>query len=86
MLLAFLLAFSLAANVHSASAYTPQKGDFFNYSETTAVNNGKGVYTGYTDQLDTTGMEQVNSINGSIVSAHICFPLAETRCNSLKAQ
>ncbi|MCL4518338.1 MAG: hypothetical protein M1587_03990 [Thaumarchaeota archaeon] len=73
MLLAFLLAFSLAANVHLASAYTPQKGDLFNYSETTTVNNGKGVYTGYTDQLDTAGMEQVNSINGSIVSAHYSY-------------
>ena len=55
--------------MHLASAYTPQKGDYFKYSETTTVNNGQGSYTGYTDQLETTGMEQMNSVNGSLVSA-----------------
>ncbi len=69
-LFAFLLLFAAAANAHTAFGYTPQRGDFFNYSETTTVNNGNGVYTGYTDQLDTTGMEQVNSVNGSIASTH----------------
>ena len=72
-LFAFLLLFSLATNMHFASAYTPQKGDSFNYSETTTVNNGNGVYTGYTDQLNTTGMEQVNSVNGSIVNTHYSY-------------
>lgn len=59
--------------MHLVSAYTPQKGDYFRYSETTTVNNGQGVYTGYTDQLQTTGMEQMNSINGSVVSASYSY-------------
>ena len=56
-----------------ASAYTPHKGDYFKYSETTAVNNGKGSYTGYTDQLQTTGTEQMNSVDGSLVSAFYSY-------------
>jgi len=69
MLLAFLLAISIVANVHLVSANTPQKGDYFNYSETTTVNNGQGVYTGYTDQVQTTGKEQMNSVSGGVVSS-----------------
>ncbi len=73
MLVAFLLVLSTVANAHVASAYTPQRGDYFRYSENTTVNNGQGVYTGYTDQLQTTGMEQMNSVNGSIVSASYSY-------------
>ncbi|MDG6997322.1 MAG: hypothetical protein JRN52_15505 [Nitrososphaerota archaeon] len=73
ILLAFLLMPAIAANTHLSSAYAPQKGDFFNYSETTTVNNGKGVYTGYTDQLYTTGMEQMNTVNGNLVSASYSY-------------
>lgn len=72
-LLAFLLAISISANIQLVSAYTPQKGDYFNYSETTTVNNGQGGYTGYTDQLQTTGMERMNSVNGSVVSAFYSY-------------
>lgn len=68
VLFASLLALAIVANVHLASAYTPQKGDSFGYSETTTVNNGQGSYSGYTDQLQTTGTEQMNSVNGSLVS------------------
>ena len=73
VMLTFLLAFSIVANLHLASAYTPQKGDYFKYSETTTVNNGEGSYTGYTDQLKTTGTEQMNSVNGSVVSASYSY-------------
>ncbi len=73
MLLAFLLVIAIVANMHLVSAYVPQKGDYFRYSETTTVNNGQGSYTGYTDQLQTTGMEQVNSVNGSLVSAFYSY-------------
>jgi hypothetical protein len=69
MLFAFLLVTAVVANVHLTSAYTPQKGDYLKYSETTTVNNGQGSYVGYTDELQTTGMEQANSINGSLVSS-----------------
>jgi len=68
-LFAFLLAASIGASAHVASAYTPQKGDGFGYSETTTVNDGQGSYAGYTDQLQTTGKEQMDSVNGSVVSA-----------------
>ena len=73
VLFAFLLATAIVANMHVASAYTPQKGDYFHYSETTTVGDGEGVYTGYTDQLETTGMEQMNSVNGSVVSASYSY-------------
>ncbi len=69
ILLAFLIALAAAAGVRPASAYSPQKGDSFAYSETIAVNNGQGSYSGYTDQTQATGMEQMNSISGSSVSA-----------------
>jgi hypothetical protein len=69
LLFAFLLATAIAANVHPASAYTPQSGDHLAYSETTTVNNGQGSYEGYTDQLQATGAEQVNSVSGSVVSS-----------------
>jgi len=68
-LFAFLLAASIGASAHVASAYAPQKGDGFGYSETTTVNDGQGSYAGYTDQLQTSGTEQVNSVDGSVVSA-----------------
>ncbi len=64
-----LMALAVAANANSVSAYAPQSGDFFNYSETTTVNNGQNSYSGYTDQTQTTGMEKMTSISGSNVSA-----------------
>ena len=73
LLLALLLLPVSSTAFHPASAYAPQKGDSFHYSETTTVNNGKGVYTGYTDQLDTTGAEQMNSVSGSVVSASYSY-------------
>ncbi len=73
MLFSSLLAIAVAANSHPVSAYTPQKGDYFNYSETITVNNGQGSYTGYTDQTQVSGMEQLNSVNGSTVSASYSF-------------
>jgi hypothetical protein len=71
ILLAFLLASTILANSHflSSEAYAPQKGDYFKYSETTTVNNGQGVYTGYNDQTLTSGVEQMNAVSGSNVSA-----------------
>jgi len=73
LLFAFLLAIAIVANTDLVSAYTPQKGDNFRYVETTTVNNGQGSYTGYSDQLQTTGQEQVNSVNGSLVSASYLY-------------
>lgn len=66
---AFLLTLAVLANVHVASAYTPKAGDYLKYSETTTVKNGTGSYSGYTDQAQTTGTEQMNSVSGSIVSS-----------------
>jgi len=71
VLLAFLVA--IAASAHSVSAFTPQKGDRFGYSETITVNNGQGSYTGYTDQTRITGMEQMNAVSGSDVSASYSY-------------
>ena len=64
-----LIALAVAANANSVSAYAPQSGDFFNYSETTIVNNGQNSYAGYTDQTQTTGMEKMTTISQSNVSA-----------------
>jgi hypothetical protein len=69
LLLALLLASAIVANMHFVSAYAPQKGDFFKYSETITVNNGSGSYTGYTDQSQINGTEQMNGVNGSVVAA-----------------
>ena len=73
ILLSSLLAIAIAANLHSVSAYAPHKGDYFNYSETITVNNGQGSYSGYTDQTQITGTEQMNSVSGSIVSAFYTY-------------
>jgi hypothetical protein len=73
ILLSFLLAIAIVANVHSVSAYAPRKGDYFNYSETIIVNNGQGSYTGYTDQTQITEMEEMNSVSGSNVSAFYTY-------------
>ena len=73
ILLSFLLTIAILANVHSVSIYAPQKGDYFNYSETIIVNNGQGSYTGYTDQTQIDGMEQMNSVSGSNVSASYSY-------------
>jgi hypothetical protein len=64
-----LIALAVAANANSVTAYAPQSGDFFNYSETTTVNNGQNSYSGYADQTQTTGMEKMNTISQSNVSA-----------------
>ncbi len=57
------------ANVYSVLAYAPQKNDSFNYSERITVDNSQGSYSGYTDQTSITGMEKMNSVSGSNVSA-----------------
>ena len=64
-----LLTLMTVARVQSFSTFA-QKGDYFNYSETTTVNNGQGSYTGYTDQTQITGMDQVTSIDGSDISSY----------------
>jgi hypothetical protein len=68
-LVALLLAISVGVNLHPVSAYSPQKGDFFKYSETITVNDGQGSYNGYTDQSLINGTEQMTGTNGSVVSA-----------------
>jgi hypothetical protein len=73
VLVALLLAIAIAANAQTVSAYAPQRGDSFGYSETTTVNDGQGSYTGYTDQAQTTGMERMNSVDGSLVSASFSY-------------
>jgi len=69
----FLVAVALAASVHPVSAYAPQKGDRFDYSETIVVNNGQGSYAGYNDQTQVTGTEQVNSVSDGNVSSHYSY-------------
>jgi hypothetical protein len=73
LLFGILLAVSTASSAHTVLAYAPQKGDSFGYSETTVVNNGQGSYTGYDDQLRTTGRQQVNSVSGNVVSASYSY-------------
>jgi hypothetical protein len=73
LLIVFLFAFAGVTQIQSLSAYAPQKGDFFKYSETITVNNGQGSYLGYTDQSQITGSEQVNGLNGSIVSSSYTY-------------
>ena len=68
-----LLTITIAFNLLSVSAYAPQKGDYFNYSETITVNNGQGSYTGYTDKTQVTGTEQMNSVSGSNISASYTY-------------
>jgi hypothetical protein len=69
----FVVALAIASIGNSVAAYAPRSGDFFNYSETTTVNNGGGSYSGYTDQAQTTGMEKMNSISGNNVSAKYSY-------------
>jgi len=73
ILLTFLLVIAVAGNLLSVSAYTPQKGDYFNYSETITVNNGQGSYTGYTDKTQITGTEEMNSVSGSNVASSYTY-------------
>jgi hypothetical protein len=69
LLAALILGIAISATVPTVSAHTPQKGDYFQYSQTINVNNGQGSYSGYTDQSQVTGKEQVTSVTGSNVSA-----------------
>lgn len=69
----FLVTIAILANANSVSAYSPQSGDSFNYSESVIVNNGGGSYSGYSDQTQTTGMEKMNSVSGSNVSASYSY-------------
>ena len=69
----FLVTIAILATANPVSAYAPQSGDFFNYSENITVNNGGGSYTGYTDQTHTTGMEKMNSVSGNNVSASYSY-------------
>jgi len=69
VLFVLLLAIAVSAGARPLLAYTPKPGDSFNYSETIAVNNGQGSYTGYTDQTLVTGMEQMNSVTAGLVSS-----------------
>jgi hypothetical protein len=69
----FVVALAIAAIANSVAAYAPRSGDFFNYSETTTVNNGGGSYTGYTDQTQTTGMEKMTSVSGNNVSTSYSY-------------
>lgn len=56
------------------TAFSPQSGDSFHFSETTNVSNGTGPnYNGYTEQTTTTGTEQVNSVSNGNVSAYYSF-------------
>ncbi|MGP8125875.1 MAG: hypothetical protein ACLQEQ_08465 [Nitrososphaerales archaeon] len=73
MLFLSVLAIAAAANSHPVWAYALQKGDYFDYSETITVNNGQGSYSGYTDQTQVSGIERMNSVNGSTVSASYTF-------------
>ncbi|MDA4123186.1 MAG: hypothetical protein OK456_08420 [Thaumarchaeota archaeon] len=73
VLLALLMANAFSGIAHPVSAYTPQAGDNFTYSETITVNNGQGSYSGYTDQLTASGVEQVNSVSGSNVTSSYSY-------------
>lgn len=63
----------LFSSMHPVSAYTPQKGDYFKYTENTIVNNGSGVYTGYQDQTLTNGTESVTNVSGSSVTTAFAY-------------
>jgi len=70
IVLAFMLTLAIVANVHSVSKSAPQKGDFLDYSESITVNDGQGVYTGYTDQTEISGTESMTAVRGSSVSTY----------------
>jgi hypothetical protein len=74
VLFALLLAALVATNFNRfSSAYSPKQGDYFTYSETIIVNNGQGSYTGYTDQTNVNGTEQVNAANNGVASASYTY-------------
>jgi hypothetical protein len=73
LLMLLLLGMTIVGSMNTASAYAPQNGDYFRYSESTVVNNGQGSYTGYTDQTQTTGTEQIISVNGSLVHSSYSY-------------
>ena len=64
-----LLTIAATAGSHPVLAYSPHKGEYFDYSETITVNNGQGSYSGYTDRTQVSGAEQMNLVEGSNVSA-----------------
>lgn len=84
LLLMLLLEAGFGTNLWQVVAYTPQKGDYFDYSETITVNNGTGSYSGYTDQTTATGAEQLESVNGSIVttSYHTSYQFSNSQGSS----
>lgn len=73
ILLSLLVLLAFNASTQSVTAYAPQQGDYFRYSETTLVNNGRGSYAGYSDQTSTTGMEEIKSVNGSNVLSYYSY-------------
>lgn len=75
LLLAILLVsvFASASGTLTVAAFAPQAGNYFKYSETITLNNGTGTYLGYTEQENVTGIEQINGVNGSIVSAYYSY-------------
>ena len=70
---ALILLLAVWANLPQASAYSPKSGDSFKYSETITVDNGQGSYTGYSDQSQVVGMEQVQSVAGSVASSSYSY-------------
>lgn len=63
--LAILLLGTMAMSAHAV----PQNGYSFSYSETITVNNGKGSYSGYTDETQVSGNELETGASGGVVSA-----------------
>ena len=52
----------------SAGHYVPAAGLYFNYEEITSLNNGKGIYSGYTQECYINGSEHVLGVSSGIAS------------------
>ena len=65
-----LMALMILAFVPSGtvSHYVPTSGTYFNYEEITNLNDGKGIYSGYTQQCYINGTERVVNVSAGIAS------------------
>jgi hypothetical protein len=71
LLVSFTLSWTIF--VTPTAAYVPRQGDRFSYYETQDLGNGTGSYAGYTEHMVVGGEEQMNGVNGGIVSANYSY-------------
>jgi hypothetical protein len=57
----------------SSGHYIPSAGLYFNYEEITNLNDGKGIYSGYTQQCYINGTERVIGVSSGIASMNYSY-------------